>query len=77
MGGIALGLDFHPLSVLAIGFDTRLSLQSFGHSPPLLLAEEYLYAHDYGTHVAWSLGLVATLLAGPRPEPEPSALQGP
>jgi hypothetical protein len=72
VAGLGLGLDFHLLSVLAIGLETRVSLQSFGHSPPLLLPEEQIYGQDYGTVVAWSVGLTGTLLAGPRPEPEPA-----
>jgi hypothetical protein len=70
VGGLAIGLDFHLLSVVAIGLEMRGSVQSFGHSPPVLLPAEQLYANDYGTHVAWSAGLNGTILVGPRSEPE-------
>jgi hypothetical protein len=71
VGGLGIGLDVHPVSVLAVGIEMRGSVQSFGHAPPVLLPEEQLYAQDYGTHVAWSIGLSGTILAGPRPQPQP------
>jgi hypothetical protein len=72
VGGLALGVDVHLLSVLAVGLETRVSLQSFGHMPSVRPPEEVVYAQFYGTHVAWSLGLTGTFLAGPRSEPEPA-----
>jgi len=35
-GGAALGVDFRATSFLALGFELRGALQSFGHQPPML-----------------------------------------
>ena len=59
-GGLALGMDFRALSFLALGFEIRGGLSSFGHDPPVI--KDDLSAPDYGTLTSVSLGLGGTFL---------------
>jgi hypothetical protein len=64
-GGLALGVDVRTTSYLALGFELRGGVESFGRRESLLAPSDDLHARGFGTLTVVSLGVGGTFLAAP------------